>query len=98
MLNCRKLFLVSPGRSQQSQQSDERITVISITPHPVSHPARPEQKKKSNLKSPASRFSDQAQQSHYSRTGRARETGSDESNLEEYQIEGESDSSPVVRQ
>ena len=54
--------------------------------------SRPDPRKKSNLKQ-SSRFSDQsqAQYSDYSspsRVGRARETASDESNLEEYQIEG----------
>ena len=47
-------------------------------------PARPEQKKKSSLKSSQAQYSDY---SSPSRAGRPRETGSDESNLEEYQIE-----------
>ena len=59
-------------------QSEERITVISITPHPVVTTKQ----KKSNLKQ-SSKFSEQ---SHY-RAGRPRDI-SDESNLEEYQIEG----------
>ena len=48
-------------------------------------PARPEQKKKSSLKSSQAQYSDY---SSPSRSGRPRETASDESNLEEYQIEG----------
>ena len=90
---------MSPCRTQQQQsQSDERITVISITPNPLTphQNNRPDQKRKSSLKqqSQASRFSDQAgaQYSDYSspsRSGRVREmSASEESNLEEYQIEG----------
>ena len=72
-------------------ESDERITVISITPHPVlTEQNIRNRQKKSNLKQ-STRFSDKSpsyqEYSAPSRNVRARET-SDESNMEEYQIEG----------
>ena len=68
-------------------ESDERITVISITPHPVISDQNIRNKqKKSNLKQ-SSKFPAKSQ--YEEPQGRkARRDTSDESNLEEYQLEG----------
>ena len=73
-----------------SDENGERITVISITPHHVSSTNNPgsHSLKKSNLKQ-SSKYGDGTYDyASYSRSSNRPREQSDESNMEEYQIEG----------